>query len=283
MQCLHCQFDNPPTMHFCVECGASLQRRCPQCGAEAQPTFKFCGQCGAALEALEPESAQPPMAKAQVYQRQEAKIQSGTPRHLAEKILATRSALEGERRQVSVLFADVANFTTLAERLDPEVVHEIMDRCFERGEHGLAEEFFRRAWALLDEDLFMRWRWHIPLLRARGELALAEGRRDEAWSFAVQSLELATQTDSRKHVARAQRLQGKILAASGRLDDAAHALEASVRLAESLQTPREVWLGKGTLGKVLVRLGREKEWDERKKLSPTSSRQRRQSKRLPIN
>ena len=84
----------------------------------------------------------------------------------------------------------------------------------ERGEHGLAEEFFRRAWALLEEDIFLRWRWHIPLLRARGELALAEGRLDEAWSFATQSLELATQTDSRKHVARAQRLQGDILAAS---------------------------------------------------------------------
>src|SRR4249920_2489058 len=72
------------------------------------------------------------MAKAQVYQHQEAKIPSYTPRHLAEKILTSRSALEGERRQVSVLFADVANFTTLAEQLDPEVVHEIMDRCFER-------------------------------------------------------------------------------------------------------------------------------------------------------
>jgi hypothetical protein len=132
MQCLHCQFDNPPAMHFCVECGARLERRCPQCGAETRPTFKFCGQRGAALGTLEPVSEQVPMAKALVYQRQEAKIQSDTPRHLAEKILTSRSALEGERRQVSVLFADVANFTTLAEQLDPEVVHEIMDRCFER-------------------------------------------------------------------------------------------------------------------------------------------------------
>jgi tetratricopeptide (TPR) repeat protein len=56
----------------------------------------------------------------------------------------------------------------------------------QRGEHGRAEEFFRRAWALLEEDIFLRWRWHIPLLRAPGELALAEGRCDEAWSFAMQ-------------------------------------------------------------------------------------------------
>src|SRR5205807_3424753 len=55
-----------------------------------------------------------------------------TPKHLAEKILTSRSALEGERKQVTVLFADVAGFTTLAEQLDPEVVHDIINRCFER-------------------------------------------------------------------------------------------------------------------------------------------------------
>jgi len=54
-----------------------------------------------------------------------------TPKHLADKILKSRSALEGERRQVTVLFADVAGFTSLAEKLDPEEVHVIVDRCFE--------------------------------------------------------------------------------------------------------------------------------------------------------
>src|SRR5712691_9063291 len=132
MQCPRCQFDNPPTVNFCVGGGARLERRCPACGAEAQPTFKFCGQYGAALGALEPVSAPAPMAKAQVYRHQEATIPSYTPRHLAEKILTARSALEGERRQVTVLFADVANFTALAAQLDPERVHTIIDHCFER-------------------------------------------------------------------------------------------------------------------------------------------------------
>ena len=59
-------------------------------------------------------------------------LQPYTPRHLAEKILTARSALEGERRQVTVLFADVAGFTTIAEKLDPEEVPQIMDHCFER-------------------------------------------------------------------------------------------------------------------------------------------------------
>jgi class 3 adenylate cyclase len=61
----------------------------------------------------------------------DARLESYTPKHLAEKILTNRSALEGERRQVTVLFADTAGFTSLAEKLDPEDVHAIMDRCFE--------------------------------------------------------------------------------------------------------------------------------------------------------
>jgi hypothetical protein len=70
---------------------------------------------------------------------------------------------------------------------------------------------------------------------------------------------MATQTDSRKHVARAQRLQGEILAARGCFDEAVRVLEASIQLAEIIQTPREVWLGKAVLGKVLARLGRDQE------------------------
>jgi tetratricopeptide (TPR) repeat protein len=128
-----------------------------------------------------------------------------------------------------------------------------------QGEHGPAETCFRRAEALLEADTWLRWRWHIALLHAFGELTLTQGHYDQAWSYAMQSLELATQTDSRKHVTRAQRLQGEALAASGRLAEAAQALAASVHLAEQLQTPREVWLGKAALGKVLARLGRDKE------------------------
>jgi tetratricopeptide (TPR) repeat protein len=128
-----------------------------------------------------------------------------------------------------------------------------------QGDHGLADEFFRRAWALLEQDMWMRWRWHIPLLRARGELALAEGRYDEAWKYAEQSLEKATQSDSRKHIARARRLQGETLAAAGRLDESVPALDASVRLAEAIGTPREVWLGRAALGKVCAHLGRDEE------------------------
>jgi len=128
-----------------------------------------------------------------------------------------------------------------------------------RGEHGPAEACFRRAEALLEADAWLRWRWHMALLHAFGELALTQGHHDAAWTYATQSLELATQTDSRKHIARAQRLQGEVLAARGQLEEAVQALAASVCLAEHIQTPREEWLGKAALGKVLTRLGRDKE------------------------
>ena len=108
-----------------------LAQLCPRCGAENQPTFKFCGQCGAALTAPQLPGDDTASGLDQSSRHQEAQRQGYTPPHLAEKILQSRSALEGERRQVTVLFADVAGFTPLAEKLDPEEVHQIIDRCFE--------------------------------------------------------------------------------------------------------------------------------------------------------
>src|SRR5437867_3890302 len=131
MRCWGCQFDNPLAMKFCGQCGTQLVQMCPRCGAENQPTFKFCGQCGTALTAPQPPGADTGVAPEQLAHPPTAKRQGYTPPHLAEKILKARSALEGERRQVTVLFADMAGFTTLAEQLDPEEVHQIIDRCFE--------------------------------------------------------------------------------------------------------------------------------------------------------
>jgi tetratricopeptide (TPR) repeat protein len=131
-----------------------------------------------------------------------------------------------------------------------------------RGEHGQAEACLRRAEALLETDIWMRWRWHIVLLRGWGELALAQGRYEDAWTYALQSLALATQTASQKHVARAQCLQGEVLAARGQLTEAVPVLEASVRLAAQLQTPREVWMGSAALGNVFAQLGRDAEAEQ---------------------
>lgn len=121
MQCLQCQFDNPPGMKFCGQCGAKLGSACPQCGAEVPSGFKFCGECGSPLGATKPDL--PPLAPPapQIY----------TPPHLAAQILQSRSALEGERKQVTVLFCDLVGSTSLAERLGPEIMHGLLNRFFE--------------------------------------------------------------------------------------------------------------------------------------------------------
>jgi hypothetical protein len=115
MRCWSCQFENPPAMKFCGQCGTQLVHLCPRCGSENQPTFNFCGQCGTALTASPPPGADTAGDSAQLAHPPEAQRQGYTPPHLAEKSLRSRSALEGERRQVAVLFADMAGFTTLAE------------------------------------------------------------------------------------------------------------------------------------------------------------------------
>src|SRR5882672_4434997 len=116
MRCPSCDHDNRAERRYCAECGAVLAAICAACGASNQPGEKFCGGCGVALTAG-PATAPPRSA-------------TSTPKHLAEKILTSRSALEGERKQVTVLFADVKGSMELAEQMDAEAWSEIMQRFF---------------------------------------------------------------------------------------------------------------------------------------------------------
>jgi class 3 adenylate cyclase len=118
MRCPKCKFENPEGVKFCGGCGSKLEKTCPHCGRANPPQFKFCGDCGHPLDQLPASSVD--------Y----STPQSYTSKHLADKILTSRSSIEGERKLVTVLFADVANFTSLSEKLDPEEVHQIMDGCF---------------------------------------------------------------------------------------------------------------------------------------------------------
>jgi len=126
MRCGSCGFESATARKFCGECGAPLPRRCGACGAESPPAFKFCGECGERLGdgPTRHESAIPSSAPAR-------DPRTYTPKHLADKILQSRSALEGERKQVTVLFADVKGSMELAESVDPEAWHEILDRFFQ--------------------------------------------------------------------------------------------------------------------------------------------------------
>jgi class 3 adenylate cyclase len=119
MQCPQCQQESLPQAKFCLECGTHLALRCAQCGTELSAGAKFCLECGQ------------PLSDGSTGRSQFTSPEAYTPKHLAEKILTSRSALEGERKQVTVLFVDVSGFTSLSERLDPEDVHGLMNRAFE--------------------------------------------------------------------------------------------------------------------------------------------------------
>ncbi len=117
MQCPRCRVENPAGMKFCGQCAALLASVCASCGAANPPGHKFCGQCAAPLA----KAGQPRFESPESY----------TPRHLAEKILTSRAALEGERKQVTVLFADLKVSMELLADPDPEEARKILDPVLE--------------------------------------------------------------------------------------------------------------------------------------------------------
>jgi class 3 adenylate cyclase len=118
MKCPRCQVENDAGARFCEDCGARLEAACPSCGTPVTPGKKFCRSCGTAL-ATEPAGR---FASAQSY----------TPKHLAEKILTSKAALEGERKQVTVLFADLKGSMELLADRDPEDARKLLDPVLER-------------------------------------------------------------------------------------------------------------------------------------------------------
>ena len=117
MICPRCHARNRDDLRFCEHCGVLLATTCPQCAAPIVGSVSFCGSCGVALGA-------PPA-------RRFASPGAYTPPYLAELILNSRNALEGERKQVTVLFCDLANSTPLAELLGPEAMHGLLEGFFE--------------------------------------------------------------------------------------------------------------------------------------------------------
>jgi class 3 adenylate cyclase/tetratricopeptide (TPR) repeat protein len=120
MQCPQCQAENPERARFCEDCGARLEFKCPHCGEAATPGKKFCAACGGSLAAA-PAVARPAPSP-----------QDYTPQHLAERIISSRGALEGERKQVTILFADLKGSMELLADRDPEEARRILDPVLER-------------------------------------------------------------------------------------------------------------------------------------------------------
>ena len=117
--CSACRHENPAGTNFCGQCGARLAARCAACGASNRPDNKFCGECGSRLG---PSANDPRFTSPEAY----------TPKHLAEKILVSRAALEGERKQVTVLFADIKGSMELLVDRDPEEAQRLMDPVLDR-------------------------------------------------------------------------------------------------------------------------------------------------------
>ncbi len=120
MTCPRCRAQSREGARFCEQCGARLAQACPSCGGEVAAGARFCGACGAALAAGAPGAAR------------FADPQSYTPKHLADKILTGKGALEGERKLVTVLFADVKGSMELLADRDPEEARRILDPVLER-------------------------------------------------------------------------------------------------------------------------------------------------------
>ena len=103
MQCPQCQFENVDGAKFCNECGSKLEVSCSKCGKPNPTGSKFCNECGNELKELQA-----------VVPVDYSKPQSYTPKFLADKILTSRASIEGEHKLVTVLFADVANYTSMS-------------------------------------------------------------------------------------------------------------------------------------------------------------------------
>jgi class 3 adenylate cyclase/tetratricopeptide (TPR) repeat protein len=130
MKCPKCQFENVDDSTFCGACGSLLELdiTCPNCGEKPPQGYRFCNRCGYNLS-LPSESA--PAPKELSFDEKLDKIQRYLPKGLTEKILAQRDRIEGERKQVTVMFCDMEGFTRLSESLGPEEAYGVMDQVYE--------------------------------------------------------------------------------------------------------------------------------------------------------
>ena len=118
MKCPRCQHQNPQGARFCEECATPLVRACSNCGTSLSASAKFCHACAHPVAAGAGTSSRSP--------------DSYTPKYLAERILTSKSAIEGERKQITVLFADLKGSMELLADRDPEEARKLLDPVLER-------------------------------------------------------------------------------------------------------------------------------------------------------
>jgi len=127
MKCQKCQFKNKEGAKFCGKCGIRLSLVCPQCGSKNDQENNFCNDCGHNLSHPSPE----PVPEPPSFDEKLDKIQRYLPRGLTEKILAQKEKIEGERKQVTVMFCDMEGYSALSKKLGPEEAYTTMDLVYE--------------------------------------------------------------------------------------------------------------------------------------------------------
>ena len=131
VKCSKCQAENQRSRKFCRECGDKLLSSCPQCGFENHLGDKFCGGCGHSLSQPSGAMARESSPHDLPWDEKLAKIQKYLPKGLTEKILARKEKIEGERKQVTVLFCDMVGFTSLSEKMEHEELYALVDQIME--------------------------------------------------------------------------------------------------------------------------------------------------------
>src|SRR5262245_42988505 len=117
MKCSKCGHENRTGAKFCEECATPLARACPNCGSQVSTKAKFCPECAHPIGMAPENPAGTRFTSPESY----------TPKHLAEKILASKAAVEGERKVVTVLFADLKGSTELLADRDPEEACKLLE------------------------------------------------------------------------------------------------------------------------------------------------------------
>ena len=110
MRCSSCKTDNPPDAAFCEQCGSKLELDCPACKAAVSRAARFCKKCGAAIAASASASA---------------KKSADGPIRISDNTAPEN--LDGERKTVTALFADIKGSTEIEQNLDPDVARSIID------------------------------------------------------------------------------------------------------------------------------------------------------------
>lgn len=121
MKCDRCESENQEDRRFCHKCGSPLPRVCSNCGFMNESGARYCGECGGFLN-----------AESQAIEERFVPARMPVPEYLLNKMQGSRTPIEGERRQVTILFADMQDYTPLAERLGEEKVYDVMNRVYAR-------------------------------------------------------------------------------------------------------------------------------------------------------